>query len=113
MAPAVLHLKEVATGRTVAKLEDPCGDGAYWSSFTPDGTRLVVVAKLASAIHVWDLRAIRTRLKDINLDWDWPEFPPALNGKLAAAPVTIEILPGDLSHPSLTRVQKAQQAIER
>jgi serine/threonine protein kinase/WD40 repeat protein len=77
MAPAVLHLKEVATGRTVAKLEDPNGDRATWQGFTPDGTRLVVAAKYASAIHVWDLRAIRTRLKHMNLDWDWPEFPPA------------------------------------
>ena len=29
--------------------------------------QLVVVAKYASAVHVWDLRAIRTRLKDMNL----------------------------------------------
>ena len=79
MAPAVLHLKEVATGRTVAKLEDPHGDRATWQGFTPDGTQLVVVAGTASAIHVWDLRAIRTRLKDMNLDWDWPEFPPEFN----------------------------------
>src|SRR5262249_24545394 len=77
MAPAVIHLKEVATGRTVARLEDPDGDGATWQGFTPDGTRLVVAAKYASAIHVWDLRAIRTRLKEMNLDWDWPAFPPA------------------------------------
>src|SRR5262249_30433226 len=28
MAPAVLHLKDVATGRTVAKLEDPHGNRA-------------------------------------------------------------------------------------
>jgi len=70
MAPAVLHLKEVATGRTVAKLEDPCGDRATWQGFTPDGTRLVVMAAYASGIHIWDLRAIRTRLKDMNLDWD-------------------------------------------
>ena len=76
MAPAVIHLKEVATGRTVAKLEDPHGDRATWQGFTPDGTQLVVVANYASAIHIWDLRAIRARLKDMNLDWDWPEFPP-------------------------------------
>jgi serine/threonine protein kinase/WD40 repeat protein len=113
MAPAVLHLKEVATGRTVAKLEDPCGDRASWQGFTPDGTRLVVVAGYASAIHLWDLRAIRTRLKDMNLDWDWPEFPPAPTGTAAAAPVTIEVLPRDLAKPPLTREQRAQQAIER
>src|SRR5262249_4130908 len=113
MAPAVLHLKDVVTGRTVAKLEDPCNDRADWLGFTPDGTRLVVVAKYASTIHLWDLRAIRTRLKDMNLDWDWPEFPPAPTGKPAASPLTIEVLPGDLAHPALTRERRARQAIER
>jgi Tfp pilus assembly protein PilF len=77
MAPAVIHLREVATGRTVAKLEDPHGDRAGWLGFTPDGTQLVVSAPYAKAIHIWDLRAIRQRLKPMNLDWQWPEFPPA------------------------------------
>jgi serine/threonine protein kinase/WD40 repeat protein len=111
MAPAVLHLKEVATGRTVAKLEDPCGDRANWQSFTPDGSHLVVVTKYASAIHVWDLRAIRARLKDMNLDWDWPEFSSAPTGQPAAAPLTVEVLPGDLA--PRTREQRARQAIEK
>jgi hypothetical protein len=92
MAPAVIHLKEVATGRTVARFEDPFGDRATWQGFTPDGTRLVVVAMYARAIHVWDLRAIRTRLKEMNLDWAWDEFPPAPAGK-PAAPVTVEVIP--------------------
>src|SRR5262249_1998124 len=39
MAPAVLHLKDLASGRTVAKLEDPFGDRATWQAFTPDGTQ--------------------------------------------------------------------------
>jgi serine/threonine protein kinase/WD40 repeat protein len=113
MAPAVLHLKEVATGRTVAQLEDPHDDRAIWQGFTPDGTQLVTVAKYASAIHIWDLRAIRTRLKEMNLDWDWPEFPAAPCAKPAAAPLTITVLPGDLAPQALTREQRAQQAIER
>jgi tetratricopeptide (TPR) repeat protein len=75
MAPSVIHLMEVATGRTVARLPDPHGDRATWQGFTPDGTRLVVVAGFDNAVHVWDLRAIRKRLKSMNLDWDWPEFP--------------------------------------
>ncbi len=113
MAPAVLHLKEVATGRTVARLEDPCGDRATWQAFTPDGTRLVVAANYASAIHVWDLRAIRKRLKDMNLDWDWPEFPPAPAGKPAAAPLAIEVPSGNPIRPTLTPEQRARRAIER
>jgi WD40 repeat protein len=80
MTPAIIHLKEVATGRTVAKLEDPFGDRAKWQGFTPDGTKLVVVAGYAGAIHIWDLRAIRTKLKKMNLDWEWPEFPAARVG---------------------------------
>jgi len=74
MAPAVIHLKEFSTGRTVAQLEDPFGDRSNMISFTHDGTRLVVMSTYASAIHVWDLRAIRSRLKPMGLDWDWPEF---------------------------------------
>jgi serine/threonine protein kinase/WD40 repeat protein len=76
IAPGVIHLMEMTSGRTVARLTDPDGDRASWQAFAPDGTRLVVVAGHASAVHIWDLRAIRTRLKMMNLDWDWQEFPP-------------------------------------
>jgi serine/threonine protein kinase/WD40 repeat protein len=74
IAPGLIHLKEITSGRTVAKLEDPHGDHSTWMSFTPDGTQLVVAARYAGSIHRWDLRAIRARLKTMNLDWDWPEF---------------------------------------
>jgi WD40 repeat protein len=76
MEPAVVHLKDIATGRTVAKLEDPHGDQISWMGFTPDGGQIVVNSTYSKAIHIWDLRAIRRRLKLMNLDWDWPEFPP-------------------------------------
>jgi hypothetical protein len=77
LAPAVIHLKDSTTFRTLAKLEDPHGDRSTWLGFTPDGTKLVVVTRHTTAIHIWDLRAIRARLKEMNLDWDWPEFAPA------------------------------------
>ncbi len=100
MAPAVIHLKEVATGRTVAKLEDPHGDRAGWMGFTPDGTQLVVAAPYARAIHVWDLRAIRVRLKAMRLDWSWPEIPPAAKAdepgqRFSERPWKIQILQTD------------------
>ena len=78
MAPGLIHLKEVNSGRIVAKLEDPDRNVSTWMSFTPDATQLVVAARYAGAIHRWDLRAIRARLKMMKLDWDWPEFPAAL-----------------------------------
>jgi serine/threonine protein kinase/WD40 repeat protein len=77
MAPGVIHLKEVKTTRTVAKLQDPGGDRSTWMGFSPGGTQLVVAAQYARAVHVWDLRLIRVRLKTIGLDWDWPEFAAA------------------------------------
>jgi WD40 repeat protein len=104
MAPAVIHLMEAATGRTVARLEDPHGDRATWHGFSPDGAQLAVVARYAGAIHIWDLGAIRARLKTMNLDRDWPEFPPDATGTPTADPLTIDVLPGDLGKP---------QAIER
>jgi serine/threonine protein kinase/WD40 repeat protein len=110
MAPAVLHLMEAASGRTVARLEDPNGDRAIWQGFTPDGARLVVVAKYAAAIHVWDLRAIRARLKDMSLDWDWPDLPPAERVP-APAPVTIEVDAGDSIQDPRAREEKARQDI--
>jgi eukaryotic-like serine/threonine-protein kinase len=112
MAPGVLYLKEAATGRTVARLEDPHGDRATWLGFTPDGTKLVVVSSFASAVHVRDLRAIRTRLKEMNLDWDWPAFPPAATGDAAGAAVTVEVIRGDQAEATLTPEERARKAIE-
>jgi serine/threonine protein kinase/WD40 repeat protein len=113
MAPAVIHLKEVATARTVARLEDPHGDRATWQGFTPDGTRLVVVAAYANAIHIWDLRTIRAGLKGMGLDWDWPEFPPDRDEHKVLEPVTIEVVPARRAGFALTREQQAKRAIER
>src|SRR5262249_53920483 len=86
MAPAVIHLKEVGTGRTVARLEDPHGDRSGWLGFTPDGARLVVVASYARAVHVWDLRAIRARLKAMGLDWKWAALGPEGENRYLRSP---------------------------
>ena len=57
MAPGVVHLKEIATGLTVARLEDPHSDRAAWLGLASDAGRLVVVAhytrrpRLGSARH--------------------------------------------------------------
>ena len=49
LSPAVIHLVDAATGRTVAKLEDPRSDRAQWLGFTPDGARLVTIATFSRA----------------------------------------------------------------
>jgi WD40 repeat protein len=95
MAPGIIHLLAVQSGRLVAKLEDPNGDVSTWLGFTPDGTQLIVAARYAGAIHRWDLRAIRERLKNMNLDWDWPEFPAAAASRTPQkghGPVRIQVI---------------------
>jgi serine/threonine protein kinase/WD40 repeat protein/Flp pilus assembly protein TadD len=77
LAPGVIHLKDIASARTIARLKDPRGDRSGWMSFTPDGTQLVVTANYAQAVHVWNLRTIRQRLKGMGLDMEWDDFPPA------------------------------------
>ena len=96
MAPAVIHLKEVSTGRTVAKLEDPDGDRARldWL-LRPTATQLVVAARYAKAIHVWDLRAHPRPLKAMGLDWDWPDSRPRRNPqriRIDIQPLKIEVI---------------------
>ena len=95
MAPGVVHLKETSTARTIAKLEDPFGDRATWIGFTPSGTQLVVAARYATAIHLWDLEAIRGRLATMGLDWDWPKFLPSPKSDkppLAESPIKIQVI---------------------
>jgi hypothetical protein len=108
---STIRLLETTTGREVARLTGP--DSTYYQPycFTPDGTRLVTSG--IGGLYVWDLRLIRQELKELDLDWEWPEFPPADPGKDAAKPLKVEVHPGDLGKPALTREQRAQQAIER
>ena len=88
LSPAVIHLVDAATGRTVAKLEDPRSDRAQWLGFTPDGSRLVAIATFSRAIHVWDLAAIRRHLAAMHLDWDSPPYRAELRrGSPTASPV--------------------------
>jgi hypothetical protein len=44
----------------------------------------------------------------MNLDWDWPEFPPEAMRNQAVAPVTIEVLLGNTHSFTLSRAQQAQ-----
>jgi len=53
-------------------LEDPNLDLAS-ITFTPDGTKLIAL-NAHNGAHVWDLRLMRRRLKEMDLDWQWPEF---------------------------------------
>ncbi|HXY36142.1 MAG TPA: WD40 repeat domain-containing serine/threonine-protein kinase [Planctomycetaceae bacterium] len=91
---AGLRLLETASGREVAVLEDPNPDSILVVLFTPDGTKLITVNEF-KGIHVWDLRLIRQALKDLGLDWNWPEFAPAPAPRQIDEPLKVEIRLGD------------------
>ncbi|MGH7172371.1 MAG: hypothetical protein ACRELG_19005 [Gemmataceae bacterium] len=73
----VIRLLAPDTLREIARLEDPNQDRPGHLAFTPKGGKLLVSSDDARALHVWDLRAIRTQLAELDLDWDLPPLPPA------------------------------------
>ena len=74
-ASKIIRLVETTTGRTLAALESPDLCHAWFATFSPDGSRLVVTTREPrGAAHVWDLRAIRKHLAEMGLDWDAPPY---------------------------------------
>jgi tetratricopeptide (TPR) repeat protein len=65
--------------------------------FSPDGSFLVAGTS-AGYIHVWDLRRIRARLSEMNLDWDLPPISPWPAATTTEQPVEVELRldPGSL-----------------
>jgi WD40 repeat protein len=78
-----IALVEVTTGRELARIDDPEGAGAAQLVFSPDGTQLIASLKDQPYLRIWDLRAVRHRLADLDLDWS---PPPAWES--AVAPTT-------------------------
>jgi serine/threonine protein kinase/WD40 repeat protein len=76
------RLVELATGRELARLEAP-EQNTGPAVFSPDGSQLILEAK--DGLRVWDLRAVRAGLRELDLDWDSPPFPPSNDAVKAAA----------------------------
>jgi WD40 repeat protein len=82
------RLVELATGRELARLEDP-EQTIGRAAFSPDGTQLVIEAK--NGLRVWDLRLIREGLEEMGLDWAAPPYPKAEGaGKRPRLEVTVD-----------------------
>jgi WD40 repeat protein len=76
-APGVVRLVRPDSGREVARLTAPEPTRLMPICFTPDGAELITVGTESTALHVFDLRAIGAGLKEIGLDWEMPDYPPA------------------------------------
>jgi serine/threonine protein kinase/WD40 repeat protein/tetratricopeptide (TPR) repeat protein len=98
---SVIRLVETATGRELARLEDPDFETPHDVRFTPDGSRIVIV-NLKKGIHIWDLRLLRAALAERRLDWDAPPLTPCAPSGL---PLRVEWDRGD--YEQIRDVQEA------
>jgi WD40 repeat protein len=71
-----IRLLDPASGRELATLEHPNLIQPRDMVFSPDGRRIAVTDN-TDAIHVWDLRPIRTQLAGLGLDWDRTPVSPS------------------------------------
>jgi eukaryotic-like serine/threonine-protein kinase len=79
----VIRLLDLSNGQELASLQNSSRDAAHRLVFSPDGALLVALGSDMDLLHVWDLRKLRRRLADLNLDWDSPAYPapgPSWNG---------------------------------
>jgi serine/threonine protein kinase/WD40 repeat protein len=103
-----IRLIEPDSGREVARLSGPEPTRYQPVAMTTDGTRLIATGSGSKALYVWDLRQLRARLKEMELDWEWPEFPavdqPKEAGKYAfriASPPNVRVDAGFFKQPVL------------
>jgi WD40 repeat protein len=94
----VIRLVDPETTREYARLEDPHQDRAFCLGFSPDGTQLVTTNRESQSIHVWDLRAMRRQLAEIDLDWEQLPYPPP-TGSTPAIPLKVIVDLGELAKP--------------
>jgi WD40 repeat protein/tetratricopeptide (TPR) repeat protein len=98
--------------REIARLEAPGLERAAFGGgiqFTPDGASLVFRTEPSTGgYRVWDLRAVRAGLAELNLDWDAPPYPPAV----PVAPLTGGRVTGNpvVANPTLARKAALQWA---
>ncbi len=75
---SLIRLLIPETGREVAVLTAPETTQLLPLLFTPDGKRLITFGAETGALHIFDLQAIRKQLAEMNLDWDYPPLPSAV-----------------------------------
>jgi WD40 repeat protein len=91
-------LIDLVNGQELARLPAPNPLPVGPMCFSDDGSQLAVACYNHHCILLWDLRAIRARLKDMKLDWDLPDDPPpAATGPV---PLRVEVVPGELATPA-------------
>src|SRR5262249_45979237 len=106
--PGLVRLVVTDTGADIARLTGPEQTRLQPCCFTPDGTKLITLGRDAMALYIFDLRAIRAGLAELDLDWDAPPLPAATTGDLPP-PLAIHFNLGGLG----VRLPQAQASLEQ
>jgi serine/threonine-protein kinase len=106
--PGVVRLVATDTGVELARLTVPEQTRLEPCCFTPDGTQLITFGGDTKVLYIFDLRAIRTGLAELDLDWDAPPLPAASRGAdaipLVAGPLSIQFDLGNIRQASQARL---------
>ena len=65
----VARLLDPRTGSEYASLEDPSLHCAKHFTFSPNSEQLITATSDGQCLHIWDLRALRRRLAEMDLNW--------------------------------------------
>jgi WD40 repeat protein len=84
-----VRLVDPHSGAEIARLTVPEQTRVGPQCFSPDGAQLVAVGPESQLLYIWDLRALRAALKELGLDWDWPDYPPSPPAD--ATPLRVEV----------------------
>jgi WD40 repeat protein len=82
-----VRLVRTATGKEVLRLAGPEHNRYEPGCFTPDGAQLIATDAATGSLYVWDLRMIRQGVRSLDLDWEGPEYPPAVESQ----PLTVRL----------------------
>jgi WD40 repeat protein len=89
-----VRLVAVDSGAEIARLTVPEQTRVGPTCFSLDGTQLVAIGSETRLLYIWDLRALRAELRELRLDWEWPDFPPA--PPAARGPLRVDVDGGSL-----------------
>jgi WD40 repeat protein len=90
LASSDIHVRlvDVETAAELATLAAPNPQPLAWLAFSPDGSQLAA-ACLTQQIQLWDLRALRTQLAAMKLDWHSAPLPAVSPARAPPARVIV------------------------
>jgi WD40 repeat protein len=97
-----IRMVKVPSCEVVATLRVPSLTHVSSLTFSPDGARFAAL-EWSGQINIWDLRALRRELVNLNLDWDLPPFPPATNAA-PFSPARLQFDAGPFSEEELAQL---------